>query len=264
MTRVFELRPARGPLLISVPHAGTRLPHALEQRMTPLAKTLPDTDWFVDRLWDFGHECETGLLAARYSRYVVDLNRPPDDSALYAGAGTGLVPETTFAGEPLYRTGDRPGHAERMERVAAYFRPYHEALGAELERIRARHGHALLLDAHSIRHRVPRLFDGELPDLNLGTHRGASASRTLIDRAAAVMRRWPDLTSVIDGRFTGGYITRHYGAPAQGIHALQLEMAQRVYMVEDPPAMDRASTESVRGFIRDLLDSLLTWCPQDD
>jgi N-formylglutamate amidohydrolase len=249
------------PLLVSVPHAGTGLPSDIQQQLLPEARTLPDTDWYVDELWSGAVGLGAGLLVAQISRYVVDLNRPPDDRPLYPGAGTGLVPEQTFNGAPLYREGAQPGQEESRRRLVEYWRPYHVALASELGRLRQRFGCALLLDAHSIRSRVPRLFDGRLPDLNLGSFDGASAAPELVVLASQCLRAWPGCTSVVDGRFKGGYITRQYGRPADGVHALQLEMAQSVYMQEDPPARDPLRMAAAQTRATAFMEALLGWRP---
>lgn len=261
VNEAYRLVRGEGPLLVSVPHAGTRLPADLPQRLTPEARALPDTDWYVDELWSGAVGLGAGLLVAQYSRYVVDLNRSPDDRPLYPGAGTGLVPDLSFSGAPLYRDGAQPCREESRRRVAECWRPYHAALTNELKRLRRRHGFALLLDAHSIRSRVPRLFEGRLPDLNLGSFDGASAAPELIRLAGAHLRDWPDCSCVVDGRFKGGYITRHYGRPADGVHALQLEMAQSLYMQEDPPARDPRRMAAVQPLADAFVEVLLGWRP---
>lgn len=246
-----------------MPHAGTFVPDGLRARLTPVGETLPDTDWYVDELYDFAPALGAGLLVATHHRCVVDLNRSPDDTALYDGAGTGLLPTATFDGEPLYRPGEGPGPEERARRLADHWAPYHDALAGELDRLRDRHGYALLLDAHSIRSRVPRLFTGELPALNFGSFGGRSAAPSLVDRAVAALggAEAPDL--VVDGRFIGGYITRHYGRPDEGRHALQLEMAQRVYMQEEPPRRRPDAMAATARRLRGLVQALLEWRPGD-
>jgi len=269
---VFDLIQGDGPLVVSMPHCGTELSPGLAERLTPEALTLSDTDWHIPRLYDFaGGSSGTGLgatlLSARFSRYVVDLNRPPDGASLYPGqATTGLCPDTLFDGRPLYRDGQAPDAAEIAARVEAYWRPYHDALAAELARVKARHGFALLYDAHSIRSRMPRLFEGRLPDLNLGTARGTSAAPELIARIRSVMETASaaeGLSCVTDGRFVGGHITRQYGRPAEGVHAFQMELAQDRYMDEDAPPFayrpDRA--DRLRQVLMPLLDSLAGWRP---
>ena len=261
MKPVFSFQRGSTPLLVSIPHAGTAVPESIATGLTADALKLPDTDWFVDRLYDWAAEWGAGVLTANYSRYVIDLNRPPDDTALYSGPGTGLLPRQTFDGAPLYREGANPGATELPRRLAAYWKPYHEKIATELENVREQFGYALLLDAHSIRAEVPRLFEGRLPDLNLGSNSGASAHPDLIAasfRALTANRRY---SAVVDGRFKGGYITRHYGNPLEHCHALQLEMCQSIYMREGPPAYDPAQAGPVRAVLQGLVDALLDWSP---
>ncbi|MCW5237661.1 N-formylglutamate deformylase [Verminephrobacter eiseniae] len=232
----FILHQGRQPLLISMPHTGTHIPPELAERLTPEARQVPDTDWHMERLYAFAHDLGASVLVATHSRYVIDLNRPPDGSSLYPGQSvTGLCPVDNFDARPLYASGDTPDAAETAARRQAVWAPYHAQLHAELERIRARHGVAVLWDAHSIRSVLPRFFAGKLPDLNLGTANGASCDPALAQRLLAIARAATGYSAVLDGRFTGGYITRHYGQPAQGLHAVQLEMTQCSYMQEAPP-----------------------------
>ncbi|MCE7904101.1 MAG: N-formylglutamate deformylase, partial [Gammaproteobacteria bacterium PRO9] len=192
-----------------------------------------------------------------YSRYVVDLNRSADDAVLYAGqVSTGLCPAQTFDGEAIYTDGKAVDEKERRRRVTLYWEPYHAQIAEGLARIRRRFGHACLWDAHSIRGSVPRLFDGILPDLNIGTNDGRSCAVAIQDRIAAVAAASP-FTSVVNGRFKGGYITRHYGQPQEGIHAVQLELAQRCYMDEDTLRHDETRAAKLAGTIRELLESFL-------
>lgn len=232
---LYELNRGDAPLIIDIPHAGTYLPAAIASRLTPAALAVPDTDWHVDKLYAFAHELDVTLMIATHSRYVVDLNRDPSGAALYKGAdNTELCPTRTFGNDAIY-AGASPEASEIAVRRGDYFDPYHAALNDEIERIRRRRGYAILLDGHSIRSHVPRFFDGRLPDLNLGTADGASCAPELQWVVAAIMTSASGFTSVINGRFKGGYVTRHYGAPQHGVHALQLEMAQACYMDEAPP-----------------------------
>lgn len=258
---IYELYEPRTPLLVSVPHAGTRLSEGLGARLTRAGRALPDTDWFVDRLWSWVTRHGAGLLVAHHSRYVVDLNRPADDAPLYSGPTTGLVPVESFTGEPLYAEGAEPDPDDVAGRIEQYWHPYHDALARALRAVRERHGHAVLLDAHSIRSRVPRLFSGRLPDLNLGTWDGRSADPQLARRAEAVLAAAESFTYVRDGRFKGGHTTRHYGRPDEGIHALQLEMAQAAYMSEEPPTWDGVRAAQVRPVLEALLHCLQDWRP---
>jgi len=232
----YTFRAGRTPLLVSMPHTGTHIPEALARRMTPIALTVPDTDWHMERLYDFLEELGASVLVATHSRYVVDLNRPPDNANLYPGQDTtGLCPVDTFHREPLYAPGEAPGDAEIAERVARHWQPYHDRLAAELARLKAAHGRALLWDAHSILSVVPRFFDGTLPDFNLGTADGRSCASGTGEALLAIASRAPGYRAVLNGRFKGGYITRRYGRPAEGVHAFQLELSEATYMDEKPP-----------------------------
>jgi N-formylglutamate amidohydrolase len=259
-------RLARGdsPLVIDVPHAGTEVPGPIAARLTGVAATLPDTDWHVEKLYAFAREAGATLLVATHSRYVVDLNRDPGGAALYAGAdNTELVPTRTFDNAPIWREGAVPDAAEVASRIDAYFTPYHEALHAEIDRVRARHGHAVLLDGHSIRAEVPRFFAGRLPDFNLGTADGASSASSLQAIAARILAGDRAYTSVVNGRFKGGWITRRYGRPREGVHALQLEMAQSAYMDEAPPyAWDASRAAPLAAVLQRLVAALADWRPE--
>jgi N-formylglutamate deformylase len=242
------------PLLVSLPHDGTALPGGLAERMTPEARAVPDTDWFVSRLYDFARELGASVLVPTYSRYVVDLNRPPDDVSLYPGQNTtGLCPSVRFDGGPVYLPGQEPGADEVADRVQRYWRPYHLALADELDRIRSEHGRAVLWEGHSIRSEVPFLFEGRLPDLNLGTADGATCHAQTQARLTAVLGRQGDYRWVANGRFKGGHITRHYGRPAQGVEAVQLELAQVTYMDESSARYDPALSARLQPLLRELL-----------
>ena len=232
----FRFRQGTRPLLISMPHVGTHVPPALAARLTDEARHVPDTDWHLERLYAFADTLGASVLVATHSRYVIDLNRSPDGASLYPGQSvTGLCPVDTFDDTPLYANGDVPEEAEIAARRDAIWHPYHAKLAEELARIKAKHGIAMLWDAHSIRSELPRFFDGKLPDLNLGTGKGTSCDPALADRLLAIAREADGYTSVLNGRFTGGYITRHHGQPGQGVHAVQLEMTQSSYMQEALP-----------------------------
>jgi N-formylglutamate deformylase len=231
----FHFVPGTRPVLLSIPHVGTHIPETLRGDYTEVAWQRADTDWHLDRLYAFAHQLGASVLQATHSRSVIDLNRPPDDQSLYPGRiTTGLCPIETFRGEPLHRNGRTPDAAETARRLGLYWRPYHEALAAELDRLRSLHGHVLLWDAHSIASRLPRLFDDKLPDLNLGTADGASCAAEVLAPVAAIAQR-SGFSTVVNGRFKGGYITRYYGRPAHGVHAIQLELCQCLYMDENTP-----------------------------
>ena len=265
---VYRFTAGAAPLVVSMPHVGLAVPDGIRARMSEAALPLPDTDWHVDRLYDFLGALGATAIAATHSRTVIDLNRPPDGRPLYPGASeTELCPTTTFAREPIYRDGDPPDEAEVAARREAYWRPYHEKLGAALEDLRARHGRVVLWDAHSIASRVPRFFEGRLPDLNLGSAGGQSAAAPLIARQRAVLEAAAaeGYSAAVDGRFKGGYITRHYGRPGDGVHALQLELSQATYMDEAPPYGFREDlAERVRPVLRRLLETALAWADGED
>jgi len=255
---IYTLHRGNAPLLVSLPHDGSEIPKALAARMTPSARRAPDTDWHVARLYAFAMALGASVLAPCYSRYVVDLNRPPDDTSLYPGRNTtGLCPVRQFCDQPVYREGEEPDAAEVAARVDRYWRPYHDCLRAELERLLGTHGRVVLWEGHSIRGEVPFLFEGRLPDLNLGTAGGTSASPALQQRLEAVLAGQADYDWVANGRFKGGYITRHYGDPARGIDAVQLEISQRIYMDEDSFAWDEAKAARAQQVLRALLRAAL-------
>ncbi|GLK90426.1 N-formylglutamate deformylase [Pseudomonas turukhanskensis] len=252
----------RVPLLISMPHAGLQLTPAVQAGLVPQAQGLPDTDWHIPLLYAFAAELGASTLAGNYSRYVVDLNRPADDRPLYATATTGLYPDTLFDGEPLFIEGGQPSAFERERYLQEIWTPYHQTLASELERLKAEFGYALLFDAHSIASRVPRLFDGKLPDFNLGTNDGASCAPELAQQLMQVCANAPDFSHVLNGRFKGGYITRHYGQPADNVQAVQLEICQCIYMDEQAPFTYRpALAAKAQLVLRDLLETLLAWRP---
>lgn len=255
MSAIFHFSRGTAPLLISIPHLGSQIPDDLRALYTPLALQSGDTDWHLDTLYRFAESLGASVLGARYSRYVIDLNRSPEDEDLYPGqTKTGLCPLYTFRGESLYNDAATLTDAERARRLETYWRPYHAQLRAELDRLRAEHGAVLLWEAHSIASVLPRLFEGKLPDLNIGTSAGASCAPQVQDAIRARLRACPDYTWAIDGRFKGGYITRHYGAPADGIHAVQLEMCQSTYMDETYPYAYRPDlAERVIPVVRDMV-----------
>jgi N-formylglutamate deformylase len=255
---------ARGdsPLVVDVPHAGTHVPDAIRARLTAPARAVPDTDWHVERLYAFARSTGATVMVATHSRFVVDLNRDPGGVALYPGAdNTELCPTRTFHNEAIYRDGEAPQPGEIAARRAVFFDPYHRILTDEVERVRARHGYAILLDGHSIEAELPRFFAGRLPDLNLGTVQGTSCDPALQALAAGVLGAAP-FSHVVNGRFKGGYITRHYGRPGAGVHALQLEMAQPCYMSEGPPfAWDAERAAALTGVLERLVVTLSEWQP---
>jgi len=259
----FAFAAGSTPLLVSMPHVGTHVPVDLAGRMTAAARGVPDTDWHVDRLYDFLPQLGAGVIRATHSRLVIDLNRAPDGRPLYPGASnTELCPTTLFDETPVYAAGEAPDAAETAARLVAYWRPYHDRLAAELAALKARFGVALLFDAHSIRSEAPRFFAGRLPDLNIGTGGGGSAAPDLAARVVEAAAEAEGYSSVLNGRFKGGYITRHYGDPGEGIHAVQLELSEITYMNEQPPFEFREDLAArVRPQIRVLLEEFLRAAP---
>lgn len=244
------------PLLISVPHDGCHLPKELQGRMTRIGLAIPDTDWHVAELYDFARDLGASMLIANYSRYVVDLNRSAADDVLYPGQlVTGLCPEQTFSGEDIYTAG-RVTEKEKAERIVKYWQPYHARIDAVLVAMRAKHGYALLWDAHSIPSVVPRLFDGELPELNIGTNDGRSCAAP-IEAAVANVANAGSYSVAVNARFKGGYITRHYGNPGDSIHAIQLEIAQRAYMDEATTVFDAEKAGRLRESLSHMLQAFL-------
>ncbi len=262
MTPVEVVR-GDGPVVLGLPHTGTWLPEDVHQRLNETGRALADTDWHIDALY-------AGLLPgattvrATFHRYLIDANRGPDDASLYPGQNTtGLCPLIDFDGVPIWREGAAPSEADVAERRASYHAPYHAALHAELQRVRDRHGVAILYDCHSIRSRIPFLFEGTLPDFNVGTNGGASCAPAV---EASVMRLCRDAGgtgSVLNGRFKGGWTTRHYGRPEAGLHAIQMELAQSTYMDEAPPwdvVPERA--DRLRRHLRGILETLAALAPK--
>lgn len=221
------------PLLISFPHTGSDFPPALTERYATPWLAQRDTDWWVHHLYDFAAEA-LGATTVRtsISRSVIDVNRDPSGASLYPGQNTtGLCPLTTFDNEPLYRDGQAPDEAEIAQRRQRWFDPYHAALRAEIQRLRAIHPRVVVYDAHSIRSQIPHLFEGQLPQFNIGTNLDASCDAALTDAVERICAA-SGMGHVRNGRFKGGWITRHYGAPAEGVHAIQMELACRGYMRE--------------------------------
>jgi N-formylglutamate amidohydrolase len=263
MTDLWRLMRGDAPLVVNIPHAGTFLPAEIACNFTPAGRSVADTDWHVDRLYDFIPSLGATLMVATHSRFVVDLNRDPSGASLYPGASnTELCPTATFHDEAVYLAGKVPDPVAVAAHVDRYWRPYHAQLAAEVARVRSRHGYCVLLDGHSIISEAPRFFTGRLPDLNLGTADGASCDAGLANGAFALLSQAQPFTAVHNGRFKGGYITRHYGKPADQVHALQLEMAQCAYLDENNPfTFDPARALPLARVLRELVNYLLNWRP---
>ena len=262
------IRRGSAPLIVSIPHTGTDLPYDIETGLVSPWLARRDADWHVDRLYDFAGDLDATIVRTAISRTVIDVNRDPSGASLYPGqATTALCPIDTFDGEPLYRGGRAPAAEEIARRRALWFDPYHAALTAEIERLRAAQGRIVLYDAHSIRSRIPRLFEGELPHLNIGTNSGQSCDPAL---TAAIEARCvkSHFTHVVNGRFKGGQITLSYGRPAEGVHAIQMELACRGYMDEPhdapnpdnwPAPYDPAHAAPLRDVLADILEACLAF-----
>lgn len=247
-----------GPLVVSFPHVGTYLPDEIAATMTDAGRAVADTDWHVHLLYSFLENGDATRLIATHSRYAADLNRDPEGGLLYPGKfETGVCPVTSFSGQPLYKPGYAPDADAITRRIREYWQPYHQQLTSALARAKAVHGYALLLDAHSILSRLPRLFEGRLPHLNLGTADGKSCAPAIADAAMAVFSGQNRFSAVKNGRFKGGHITRHYGRPQDGIHVLQLEIAMDTYLDEGNPALfDAARAAPLQNVLRDFVAAI--------
>jgi N-formylglutamate deformylase len=235
---VAAVQAGASPLILAFPHAGTDLPPDIWERLNDNGRLLADTDWHIDRLYA-GLLPAATTVRANFHRYVIDANRDPAGNSLYPGENTtGLVPETDFDGQPIWRAGQEPATAEIESRVTQFHAPYHAALAGEIARVRKLHGVAVVYDCHSIRSRIPFLFSGRLPDFNIGTNEGRTCSSALEVAAVDAARHAPGFTSVVNGRFKGGWTTRHYGRPDTGVHAIQMELAQSTYLVTEAAPYD--------------------------
>lgn len=257
----FRFKAGRLPMLVSMPHAGTDIPDEVADTLAPCAAARADTDWHLPELYGFLEEMGISTISARWSRYLIDLNRPPENTNLYPGLDTtGLCPLDTFGRERLYRECMEPDQAEVGRRLERYWRPYHAQLRAELDRLKAEHGRVVLWEAHSIASIVPRFFEGKLPDLNFGTAEGKSCDPGLEEAVLGVARAQERYTIALNGRFKGGHITRHYGQPAHGVHAIQLEKCQCLYMNEAAPFDYRPDVAAqLQPLLRDMVKAAVNW-----
>ena len=254
------------PLIVSIPHAGVDLLH-YAPRFGSEWLARRDADWHLPQLYDFAATLGATIVRTSLSRSIIDVNRDPSGASLYPGqATTELCPTTTFDGEPLYKPGAAPDAAEIAERRSAYFKPYHAALATEIARLKQTHPRVALYDAHSIRSRIPRLFDGELPLYNLGTNGGRACSAALREQLADALAESGE-THVVDGRFKGGWITRSFGRPDEGVEAVQMELGCRAYMSEPerigpdnwPTPLDPARADVTRRTLKHVLQTLLAF-----
>ena len=257
--------PGNRPLILSIPHAGTEIPEGFAGDFNSLWLARKDTDWWLPLLYSFAEDLGVSIVRTHISRSIIDVNRDPSGAALYPGmAGTGMCPTTTFDGEELYAAGRGPDVAARYQ---AYFEPYHAAIAAEIARLRHRHARVVLYDCHSIRSRIPRLFEGELPNFNIGTNDGKACDAALTARVAEICAEARDFSHAVNGRFKGGWITRSFGRPEAGVHAIQMELACRGYMAEpEVPAPDNWPTDyddkfakPLQDVLRNILQSALQW-----
>ena len=250
-----------GPVILGLPHTGTWLPDEIRARLNPRGQVLADTDWHIERLYD-GLLPGATTVRATFQRYVIDANRGADDASLNPGQNTtGLVPLTDFDGQPIWT--EEPTAQDIADRKARFHVPYHAALAAQIARVRARHGVAILYDCHSIRSHIPFLFPGTLPDFNIGTNSGASCAPA-IEAATQEVAAATGRTHVLNGRFKGGWTTRHYGQPGQGVQAIQMELAQSTHLATEAPpfAYDAAKADSLRVTLKALLERLAALAPE--
>ncbi|MER9891845.1 N-formylglutamate deformylase [Mesorhizobium sp. M0119] len=269
MTSPSWLTVTRGtaPLLVSIPHTGIDLA-GLDSRLISPWLGRRDCDWWIDKLYDFAESLGATVVHTAISRTVIDVNRDPSGVSLYPGqTTTGLCPTETFDGDPLYREGEEPGPSEIDERREKFFVPYHAALQAEIDRLRALHGKIVVYDCHSIRSVLPRLFEGKLPVFNLGTNDGKSADPALQATVGQILAETGE-SFVVSGRFKGGWITRHFGQPQAGVHALQMELSNRGYLREPegkgmpgnwPVPYDAEFAAPIRVTLRKILETAIAW-----
>lgn len=260
---VVDVHRGASPVLLAFPHAGTEVPADVHTRLDAEGRRLRDTDWHVDRLYD-GLLAEVTTVRARVHRYVVDVNRDPCGKSLYPGQNTtALVPRTDFDNRPIWKDGAAPDADEIGRRIERFHRPFHEALAAEIERVRALHGVAILYDCHSIRSVVPFLFEGRLPDFNIGTDDGRTCDRRVEMAAAEICASASGYSSVVNGRFRGGWTVRHYGRPRAGVHAIQMELAQATHLSSEAPpfAFDEDKAARLRTHLSAILARLADLAP---
>ncbi len=261
----LQVQRGTAPLLLCMPHTGTEIPAAVASQLASLWLARKDGDWWIEQLYAFAQQCGASLVRTTLSRTVIDANRDPSGASLYPGqATTELCPTTTFDGEPLYASGSAPTAGDIAARRRAYFEPYHRAVQQEIARLSARHAAIVVYDCHSIRSAIPRLFAGTLPHFNIGTFRGASCAPEL----TACIERLCDasgLTRVTNGRFQGGYTTRHYGRPSGGVHAVQMELACRGYLREPQGPVNEGNwpcpwDEEFAAPMRAVLERIIAAC----
>jgi N-formylglutamate deformylase len=257
---VFEVRQGSSPVILGFPHTGTDVPASIRERLNDNGRVLADTDWHIHDLYE-GLLPDATTVRATFHRYVIDANRDPAGVSLYPGQNTtGLVPETDFDGQPIWKEGEGPTEADIAERLRAFHAPYHAALAAEIARVKAIHGVAVLYDCHSIRSHIPFLFEGRLPDFNIGTDTGKTCTPEIEQVTAEIAAGADGYSHILNGRFKGGWTTRHYGRPEQGVHAIQMELAQSTHLATEAPpfALDKAKADRLRRPLKTILERIET------
>jgi len=259
---MIEVGRGNSPLILAFPHTGTDLPADVADCLNDTGRAMADTDWHIDSLYA-GLVGDITTVRTPIHRYAIDVNRGTDGASLYPGQNTtGLCPLTDFDGQAIYKARREPDAAEIARRSAAYHAPYHAALAGEVDRVRAKHGFAILYDCHSIRSEIPFLFDGTLPDFNIGTNGGTTCAPALERAVLGICQSALGYTSVLNGRFKGGWTTRHYGCPTDGVHAIQMELAQSTYMRQAPPWPYNAHrADALRAHLAHILTTLQNWRP---
>ncbi|WP_432467557.1 N-formylglutamate deformylase [Agarivorans sp. Z349TD_8] len=254
----FQFHQGNNPLLVSMPHSGLQLLPGMQARLSESARHLPDTDWYLPQLYEFLSELDVSIISANYSRYVVDLNRPQDDQALYASKTTGLFPEILFDERPVFLTDKQHSAALKAQIKTEIWQPYHQQIASELARLKAQFGYAILFDAHSIAAQVPMLFAGKLPDFNFGNNDGLACAPDLLTDLEKIVAS-SHYSHVCNGRFKGGYITRHFGQPQHNIHAIQLELSQDTYLADSSKTyqLDSGKIEPLKPLLQQLISCLL-------
>ena len=254
----FIVEHGMSPVILAMPHVGTGIPGEIRDRLNDNGRLIADTDWHIERLYE-GLLPGATTVQATFHRYVIDANRDPSGVSLYPGQNTTtLIPTSDFDNKPIWRAGEEPGKDDIAARIAAFHRPYHEAIEGEIARVKAMHGIAVLFDCHSIRSRIPFLFEGVLPDFNIGTNEGATCAPEVEAALAETAADAEGYTHVLNGRFKGGWTTRHYGQPKDGVHAIQLELAQSAYLASEtlPFDYDAAKAERLRVHLKKALQRI--------
>ncbi|NRP73236.1 hypothetical protein ILFOPFJJ_04135 [Ensifer psoraleae] len=252
---VFEIRQGTSPVILGFPHTGTDVPAEIWARLNDNGRILADTDWHIHELYE-GLLPDATTVRATFHRYVIDANRDPEGVSLYPGQNTtGLVPETDFDGVSIWNEGQAPTEADIATRLRDFHAPYHAALAAEIERVKAIHGVAVLFDCHSIRSHIPFLFEGKLPDFNIGTDMGKTCAAEIERATAEIAASAEGYTHILNGRFKGGWTTRHYGRPEICVHAIQMELAQSTHLATEAPpfSLDSGKAERLRSHLKTIL-----------